>query len=180
MEKEDSKRYVGVRMRKWGKWVSEIRMPQSGNKIWLGSFPSAEQAARAYDVAAYFIRGPLYPSFNFPTLIPSSPPPPNCTTTHIRDAAASAAASFTPPPPPPPPPSQPHPTPVSSSPPPSTTSSSWVVAEDCESLFMNCDKLLPLDSLSSLDLEAPWIPDLPQDGGDDDFALPDMGSLWSL
>lgn len=57
--------YRGVRMRAWGKWVSEIRVPKTGKRIWLGSYDSPEMAARAYDAALYCIRGVKGP-FNFP------------------------------------------------------------------------------------------------------------------
>ncbi|XWS70157.1 hypothetical protein CRYUN_Cryun03dG0025100 [Craigia yunnanensis] len=60
-----SSKYTGVRKRKWGKWVSEIRLPNSRERIWLGSFDSAEKAARAFDAALYCLRGPDA-KFNFP------------------------------------------------------------------------------------------------------------------
>lgn len=57
--------YKGVRMRAWGKWVSEIRIPKSGDRIWLGSYDAPEKAARAYDAAQYCVRGERG-QFNFP------------------------------------------------------------------------------------------------------------------
>ncbi|XP_004243693.1 ethylene-responsive transcription factor ERF018 [Solanum lycopersicum] len=58
-------RYKGVRMRKWGKWVAEVRQPKSRDRIWLGSYDTAEEAARAYDAAVVCLRGPSA-MINFP------------------------------------------------------------------------------------------------------------------
>ncbi|CAD5329599.1 unnamed protein product [Arabidopsis thaliana] len=56
----------GVRKRSWGKWVSEIRVPKTGRRIWLGSYDAPEKAARAYDAALFCIRGEKG-VYNFPT-----------------------------------------------------------------------------------------------------------------
>ncbi|KAJ7956013.1 Ethylene-responsive transcription factor [Quillaja saponaria] len=63
-ERSDLK-FKGVRKRKWGKWVSEIRLPNSRERIWLGSFDSAEKAARAFDAALFCLRG-QEAKLNFP------------------------------------------------------------------------------------------------------------------
>lgn len=58
-------RYKGVRKRKWGKWVSEVRLPNSRERIWLGSYDSPEKAARAFDAGSFLLRGGRA-SLNFP------------------------------------------------------------------------------------------------------------------
>jgi hypothetical protein len=87
---QTSRQFKGVRLREWGKWVSEIRIPKSRKKIYLGSYKTAEQAARAFDAAMYCLRGPNS-QFNFPDNVPAIPSASSLSPQQIQVAAAKYA-----------------------------------------------------------------------------------------
>ncbi|XP_010428490.1 PREDICTED: ethylene-responsive transcription factor ERF018-like [Camelina sativa] len=101
MKEEEEKRntamqskYKGVRKRKWGKWVSEIRLPHSRERIWLGSYDTPEKAARAFDAAQFCLRG-RDAGFNFPDNPPSISGGRSLTPPEIQEAAARFANNTT-------------------------------------------------------------------------------------
>ncbi|XP_026430011.1 ethylene-responsive transcription factor ERF017-like [Papaver somniferum] len=87
---EQQSKYRGVRKRKWGKWVSEIRLPNSRERIWLGSHDTPEKAARAFDAAQFCLRG-QGAKFNFPDNPPNIQGASSLSRAEIQEVAAKYA-----------------------------------------------------------------------------------------
>ncbi|XP_021844467.2 dehydration-responsive element-binding protein 1D [Spinacia oleracea] len=85
--------YRGVRQRNGDRWVCEVRSPNNNSRIWLGTYPTVEMAARAHDVATLALKG-RNACLNFADSAWRLSVPASMDTRDIQKAAAEAAEAF--------------------------------------------------------------------------------------
>ncbi|GJM90547.1 hypothetical protein PR202_ga06836 [Eleusine coracana subsp. coracana] len=86
------KKFRGVRQRHWGSWVSEIRHPLLKRRVWLGTFETAEEAARAYDEAAVLMSG-RNAKTNFPVQRSTTGEPASAAGRDVRNSSSSSSTA---------------------------------------------------------------------------------------